>query len=127
MSLTGITDLVERARSLGSQPVAVVNAGSGLPLASARDAQAAGLIDPVLVGDTEAIKREANILGWDLNGVRLVAAPDELSAGNTAAILARDGEVTALIKGDIHSDNLLRAVLNKDNGLRTGKIGRAHV
>lgn len=114
-----MSDLMNQALSLQPAAVAVVNAGSILPMQSAMLAQQKGLVEPVLVGDTDAIQRCAETLSWDISGLRICGAGDETEAGDAAAVLARDGEVAFLLKGDIHSDTLLRAVLKKEHGLRT--------
>lgn len=100
-------------------PTAVVNAGAELPMQSAKIAYEEGLITPVLVGDGAAIRIIAKQLQWDISAIRVVTASSEIEAAEQSAILARDNEVGALMKGDVHTDNLLRAVLSKDNGLRT--------
>lgn len=115
-------ELLEQALGLSPVRVAVVNAGAELPMQSAMHAQQAGLIEPVLVGDPDCISRIADKLDWDVSATRILSALGEAEAGDSAAILARDGEVAVLLKGDIHSDSLLRAVLKKEHGLRTGKV-----
>ena len=79
-----------------------------------------GLIKPVLVGDSKAIDRAAQEIDWDITGIRIVDAPDDIASAKTAVALARGGEVAALMKGNIHTDDLLRAVIDKHTGLRTG-------
>jgi len=113
--------LLSRAKQRSaSVPTAIVNAGADLPMMSAKLAFEEGLIEPVLVGDCEAIRAIAKRLQWNITSLRLVAAESEQEAAHRSAELARDGEVAALMKGDVHTDNLLKAVLKKDNGLRTG-------
>ncbi|MFK8020372.1 MAG: bifunctional enoyl-CoA hydratase/phosphate acetyltransferase [Pseudomonadales bacterium] len=113
--------LLSRAKQLSaSVPTAIVNAGADLPMMSAKLAFEEGLIEPVLVGDGEVIRAIAKRLQWDITSLRVVTAESEQEAAQRSAELARDGEVAALMKGDVHTDNLLKAVLKKDNGLRTG-------
>ncbi len=109
-------------KASGSAPVAtaVVNAGSKLVLQSAQMAHQEGLIEPVFVGNRAEIQTLAGQLDWDISTLRIVDADNELEAANTAVSLARGNEVASLMKGDVHTDNLLKAVLNKDRGLRTG-------
>jgi len=113
------TYLLEKAKPLAPVATAIVNAGAKLPLESARMAAEQGLIEPVLVGDTVAIKAGADALGWDITDVRIVAADGEVEAANAAVALARANEVSSLMKGNLHTDHLLRAVINKETGLRT--------
>lgn len=98
---------------------AVVNAGSRLVLESTLLAVENGLIEPVLIGDHSAITKVAKDLNWDVSALRIVAAADEIEAAQIAVSLARHKEVASLMKGDIHTDNLLRAVLNVDTGIRS--------
>lgn len=112
--------LLEKAKPLPSTLTAVVNAGSRLPLESCRLATEEGLITPVLVGDPKQIQAVATEIDWDISDVRIVSAEDEVSAAQAAVALARGAEVSSLMKGDIHTDNLLRAVIDKELGLRTG-------
>ncbi len=107
----------------GRPPVAmaVVGAGHAVVIDSARRATEAGYIEPVLVGDADAISVLAKAAGWDIGGLRVVPARDEQAAAETAVALARGGEVSALMKGHVHTDTLMRATLARDAGLRTGR------
>jgi len=113
--------LLDKANSLNSAaPTAIVNAGAQLPMESAKEAFEKGLIEPVLVGDVAAINTIAKELAWNISSLRVVEAGGEVAAAETSVALARGGEVTSLMKGNLHTDNLLRAVINRDTGLRTG-------
>jgi phosphotransacetylase len=111
--------LLERAEGLGPIPMAVAGAGHPLAMMSARQATEAGLIDPVLVGDATAIGAIAADMEWDVSQIRVVAAEGEDGACQTAAALAAGGEAAALMKGHVHSDAIMRAVLKREAGLRT--------
>jgi len=104
-------------------PVAMAVAGAGHPLVmdSARRAAEAGFAKPILVGDRDAIVRLAHDMGWDISALRTVAAGDERQACETAAALARGGEAAVIMKGHVHTDALMRAVLARDAGLRTDR------
>lgn len=84
-------------------------------------AHRAGLIEPWLVGDEAAIKTTAGKIGWDIGDFPLVAARDETESATRAVALARTGEVAVLMKGGVHTDALMRAVVNRDNGPRTDR------
>jgi phosphate acetyltransferase len=112
--------LLDKARLLAPAPTAIVNAGAQLPMESAKEAFEKGLIEPVLVGDISIINAIAKTLAWDISELRVVAADGEVAAAQTSVALARGGEVSSLMKGNLHTDNLLRAVINRDTGLRTG-------
>lgn len=112
--------LLQQAKAYPKTTTAVVNAGKPLPLQSCRMATEQGLIEPVLVGNRSNIELAAKEINWDISGYRLVEAEGEVTAAQTSVALAKNGEVKSLMKGDVHTDQLLRAVLNKETGLRTG-------
>ena len=114
-------ELLTKARGGAPVPTAIAGAAGALVLESARRAREAGLIEPILVGDGDAIRAEARAIDWDLDGLRLVEAEDESAAADAAVALARGGEVGAVMKGQVHTDALMRAVVNRDSGLRIGK------
>ncbi len=113
--------VIEKATAATPTPTAVAGAGGRLALESARRATEAGLIEPCLVGDPEAITAAASGIGWDLAPYRCVSAEDETKAAEAAVALARGNEVAALMKGQIHTDTLMRAVVDRENGLRAGR------
>lgn len=113
--------LADKFSSLTRIPMAVVGADHPLALESARQAADAGLIDPVLVGDGETIRTHAAGMGWDIGSFRLIDAAGETKAPEAAVALARGGEVAALMKGHVHTDALMKAVVNREQGLRTGR------
>ncbi|WP_286786562.1 MULTISPECIES: bifunctional enoyl-CoA hydratase/phosphate acetyltransferase [Pseudomonas] len=111
--------LLERAKRLPRVVTAVVNPVNELSLASARQACDEGLIEPILVGDETALRALAERIGWDLHGIRLLQADDDAQSAQACAMLAGRGEAAALMKGHLHTDVLLRAVLKREAGLRT--------
>ncbi len=113
------TYLLEKARALPSVPTAVANAVNEVTLASARLAADEGIIEPILVGNLEQMQKAADAVGWDLSNVRTVDATDETDAAKRAVELISAGEAASLMKGHVHTDILLRAVLNRSAGLRT--------
>lgn len=112
--------LLDKASLLPRTTTAVINAGSTLVLQSCRLASDEGLIEPVLIGDRGAIASTAQQIDWDISDIRIIHAPDDIASAQVAVALARGGEVASLMKGDIHTDDLLRAVIDKQTGLRTG-------
>ncbi|MGX5220471.1 bifunctional enoyl-CoA hydratase/phosphate acetyltransferase [Pseudomonas segetis] len=111
--------LLNRAKTLPRVVTAVVNPVNTLSLSSARQACDEGLIEPILVGDVGQIQQLAEQLDWDLHGLRIVPAADEAHSAALSCALAGKGEAGALMKGHLHTDTLLRAVLKRDAGLRT--------
>jgi phosphate butyryltransferase len=86
------------------------------------DAQKLGLCDPILVGDSDAIKLAANEVGYDLSKAEVVPVTDKIEAGREAVRLVSSGYASTLMKGLLNTADLLRAVLDKEIGLRTGKL-----
>ncbi|PIW26920.1 MAG: phosphate acetyltransferase [Rhodospirillales bacterium CG15_BIG_FIL_POST_REV_8_21_14_020_66_15] len=115
--------LLDLAQGLERVPMAVAGADNMVVMESAKQAADAGLIEPVLVGDRDEIESLAETMGWDISGLRLVETreEDETAAARTAVALARAGEVGALMKGHVHTDALMAAVVNRESGLRTGR------
>jgi phosphate acetyltransferase/phosphate butyryltransferase len=103
--------LIERARALGPLKVAVAHPASVLVLGAVAEAAAEGLIEPVLVGPLQKIMATAREAGVDISDWRLVEAEHSHAAAEAACALAASGEVAALMKGSLHSDELLHAVL----------------
>lgn len=106
---------------LSPLPMAVAGAGHPLVMDSVRRAAEGGFIEPVLVGDADEIMAISRETGWDISAHRLVPAGGETQAAETAAALARGGEVAALMKGHVHTDALMRAILTRKAGLRTDR------
>lgn len=99
--------------------VAVIHPVDGHALQAADDARENGLITPVLVGPRGRIESAAKGAGIDLSGWTLVDVEHSHAAAETGVAMAARGEVDALMKGALHSDELLTAVVQKSSGLRT--------
>ncbi len=77
-----------------------------------------GLIEPILIGDPARIGKAAEELGADVSAMKIVAEKDHRLAADRAVAMVLAGEAGAVMKGDLHSDDLLAAVVKKDGGLR---------
>jgi phosphate butyryltransferase len=116
-------DLRRRAESGSPVPLALVAAESPSGLAALAEAASLGIADPVLVGPAEAIRSAIDAAGiTGLEGARIVAAADPEAAARRAVELVHAGEAAVLLKGALRTDQLLRAVLDRDTGLRTGRL-----
>jgi len=113
--------LLLRCHGLSAVPTAVVHPCEASALAGAIDASAKGLIVPILVGPAAKIRDVAASQHIDLSGVRIVDAPHSHAAAAAAVGLVRQGEAELLMKGSLHTDELLGAVVARDTGLRTGR------
>lgn len=117
----GLARLLAHVAPLEPVRVAVVHPCDGPSLSAALDARDAGLITPVLVGPRARIEAVADELGLDLAGIALEDVPHSHAAAARSAALAAGGEVEALMKGSLHTDELMAAVLAASAGLRTGR------
>jgi phosphotransacetylase len=103
------------------QRLAVVSATSQSSLESVRVAQSRGLIAPILVGAERRTRQAAAAIGWDLAGCEFIEKSDDHAAAAAAVALVRAGAATGIMKGHLHTDVLLTAVLDRSRGLRTGR------
>ncbi len=119
--------LVNEAREArvraGRDPLrtAVVHAVDAPALEGAVEAAQAGLILPVFVGPKERILRAGRDAGLDLGPYEIVATEHSHAAAERAVALARAGEVEALMKGSLHTDELMQAATHPETGLRTAR------
>lgn len=113
--------LLDLARGKAPLRTAIVCADTVLAIESARLATEERLIEPVFVGRLDDILRSAGVVGWDIHRYQIVAALDASHAASQSVGLASAGQVDALMKGHIHTDDLIRAVLAPRAGLRTGR------
>jgi phosphate acetyltransferase len=111
--------LLEAARGYAPMRTAVVNAGSDVIMESVRDCVEAGLIEPLLIGDPEDIKTSADKFKFDAERFTIDVATDEEDAALKGAAHASAGRVGALLKGHVHTDVFMRAILDKRFALRT--------
>ena len=110
--------LLARAQDLPPLATAIVNAGTRLTMESARAAAEHALIKPVFVGEPTAIRAAAAEIKWDIHDFDIVEAGDESAAAMEGVALARRGKVAALMKGHVHTDVLMQAVLHRSKGVR---------
>jgi len=111
--------LLKTAATLGAIPTAVVHPCDALSLQAALEAASSELIQPILVGPRIKILRAAESAGVDLDGYRIEDVPHSHAAAARAVGLARAGEVAALMKGALHTDELMAEVVDHEHGLRT--------
>jgi phosphotransacetylase len=116
------SDLSTDIEGYAPLPTAIANCNSITMMQSARLAHEQGYIEPVLVGDIASIERNAHALAWDLNGLRRIPARDDVEAAGISVALARQREVASIMKGDLPTQTLLRAVLSRKDGIRNGSL-----
>ena len=113
--------LLERARGLPPVRVAVVHPCSAAAMEAVEQAQAAGLIVPILIGPRARIEAAAAQSGTALDGIELIDTPHSHASAAEGVKLAAQHRVDVLMKGSLHTDELLEAVVAREGGLRTGR------
>src|SRR5262249_7682911 len=113
--------VLERCRKLEPVSTAVAHPCEETALAGAIEAAAKRLIVPILVGPTAKIQDVAKKSGIDLGSTRIVDTPHSEASAAKAVELVRQGDAELLMKGSLHTDELLGAVVAKDTGLRTAR------
>jgi phosphotransacetylase len=113
--------LLERCRSLAPVPTVVAHPCEASALAGAMEAAEKGLIIPTLVGPAAKIAELAKGAGVSLGATPIVDVPHSHAAAAKAVELVRNGQAELLMKGSLHTDELLGAVVAKETGLRTGR------
>lgn len=113
--------LLATCRGLGPIPTAVAHPCEESALAGVIEAAEKGLITPILVGPIARIEGVAKRSGIDLGRIELVDTPHSHGAAAKAVELVRQGRAELLMKGSLHTDELLGAVVARETGLRTGR------
>jgi len=113
--------LLERCRGIAPVPTAVAYPCDESSLSGAIDAARLGLIVPILVGPAATINEMAKSKGIDLGDVQIVEAATAKASAAKAVEMVRMGQAELVMKGSLHSDEVLGAVIAKETGLRTGR------
>ena len=119
-------NLLKLAKKKGPVKAVIVNAGKAVAIESAKQATESNLIEPVFVGDKPTIEKISNDIKWDISKYEIIHEPIENNTAPIAAKLASDGKVKIIVKGHIHTDILMKAVLKRDLNL-IGKKRLSHV
>ncbi len=119
--------LIARASERPPLRLAVVDAAQGLVIETLREAHARGLVEPRLIGEPDAILAACREAGWAVPGEWLVPATDDPAAAAKAVALVHRGEVDAIMKGNVHTDVLMHALLDGEHGLRLPGQRVSHV
>jgi phosphate acetyltransferase len=113
--------LVAATKSLQPLKTAVAHPCDESSLRGALEAAEAGMIIPILVGPSAKILSVAKSLDLNLQDIEIVDAPHSQAAAEKAVEIVRTGAADLLMKGSLHSDEILGAVAKRDTGLRTGR------
>jgi len=113
--------LLDFCRSLPPTPTAVAHPCDESSLRGAIDAARLGLITPILVGPRARIEAIAKQFDIDISGVAIEDTPFSQASAARAVELVREGKAEALMKGSLHTDELMAAVVQRETGLRTAR------
>ena len=119
-------NLINVAKKTGIVNAAIVNAGEIFPMESVHKAVQHNLISPTFIGNETEIKKYAKKLNWNIEKYKIIDEKVEDNTAPIAAKLASEGKVRILVKGHIHTDVLMKAVLKRDLNL-IGKKRLSHV
>ncbi len=119
-------NLLKIAKGKGPVKAVIVNAVKKVAIESAKQAVEANLITPLFIGDKSIIEKISKEINWDISKYEIVHEPDENNTAPIAAKLASEGKVKIIVKGHIHTDVLMKAVLKRDLNL-IGKKRLSHV
>ncbi len=122
MILKHLADLRNLLAGKPPRRLALAAAEDHNSLASALMAARDGFIEPILVGDKEEIQKLAEENGFDISGLRIVHEPDTVMAVEIAVRMVRSNQADILMKGKVGTSTLLKGVLNKEWGLRSGAL-----
>lgn len=111
--------LLDRCTSFDPTPTAVVYPCDESSLKGALEAANLGLIAPIMVGPRERIEAVAKEGSMDISAFEIAHSPDTVAAADQAVWLVREGKAEMLMKGSLHTDELMRAVVTRHTGLRT--------
>ena len=113
--------LIDTCKAFPPTPTAVAHPCDESSLRGAVDAAKLGLIAPILVGPRARIEAIAKQYGIDVAGLPIVDTPHSQASAEKAVELVREGKAEALMKGSLHTDELMAAVVKRETGLRTAR------
>ena len=113
--------LIFLAQKTPKIPAAIVCAHHNYTMESAKQASDLGLITPTFIGKKKLIQKEALELSWDISNYEMIHHENDKDAATTGAELSKDNKIKIIIKGNLHTDILMRIYLKKEFGLIEGK------
>jgi len=123
MEIRKLKEFVSLAKAQkNKKKIVVAAAHSQSVLSSVKKATEMGLVEPILIGDKTKIKEIARYISWDISKIELIAQKDVIKAVTQSVALVKENKVDILMKGIVSTKDLLKAVLNKNLGLKEEKI-----
>ncbi|NLK43333.1 MAG: phosphate butyryltransferase [Tissierellia bacterium] len=115
-------DLLELAKAKGPKKISIACAEDKDVLSAVKNAVELKIAEPILVGDREKIIEVAEEIGFDLRGFEIIHEGDKVQASRIATSLVSSGKAHVLMKGLVDTSIIMKQVLDKEIGLRTGKV-----
>ena len=115
------TNLINLAKKTALIPVGIVCAHHESTMISAKQAYELSLIEPIFIGDKQSIMEEANKLNWNIDSFQIFEENNDQDAAIMGAKLASENKIKVLIKGNLHTDILMRVYLKKEYSLIEGR------
>lgn len=122
MELKSLNTFIELAKSKTKKRIAVAAAEDEPVLQAIKDAVNENLVEPILVGNKRKIQEIADSINFDISKIDSIEECDQAKSAQIAVKLVKDGQAEILMKGLVGTADYLRAVLNKENGLRKGDL-----
>jgi phosphate butyryltransferase len=119
---TQLEQFIEAAQRRGSRRAAVASAANGLVLRAIKQAEELGLVTPLLVGRADEIREAAAAADLEFGEDQIVPTETTVESAARAVELVRQGQADILVKGHLHTDDFMRAVLRSEVGLRTDRL-----
>lgn len=115
-----LMQLVEQAKTKQTRKLVLAAAGDEDAMLAVKNATDQGIIEPILVGDMLRIRDIAKRINFDISGLETYDVQDKALASTQACVLIKEGKAEILMKGAVGTGTLMKAVLNKETGLRKG-------
>lgn len=119
---TNYDEMLELAKKYAPMKISVAGAEEDTVLQAVKEAEASGLAEPILIGNKEAILKMADSVGYKANESKIIHVPDRDKAALEAVKKVSSGEADILMKGIIQTATIMKAILDKDVGLRTKSL-----
>ncbi len=114
-------NLLSFAQKSPNLSAGIICANHDSSMESAKKSVELNLIEPIFIGDKNAINEKANKINWDISSYNIINSSNDIEAATIGAELAKDNKIKIMIKGNLHTDVLMRTYLKKDFGLIEGK------
>lgn len=127
MEIKSLSTFIEIAKQKITRKLVVAAAADEAVLIAVKNAYSEGIIIPILVGDHTLIKKIAKEIAFDISKIEIFDEPDAIKASVKAVSIIKEGKAEILMKGLVATGPLLKAVLDKENGLKKGGAALSHV